>query len=147
VQLEQDLQILVVMMPHYVIPTGSVEASALAAYAASLRGFINTTPPDHRTRVLLLPDVGMLEQLQESVTRFRVKLLPRAFVIILSLLGWLSLTGIVWPLSALPGFPYRFPKPVMLIALVVGLFGLLGYFGYQLIQLTRLGRLSWERRA
>ena len=71
-----------------------------------------------------------------------VALLPAKFVFVL--LIWLSLTGVIWPLLALPGLTNAHPKVLMLGALVIGMLGLIGFFAYQFVELWRLGRFTWR---
>ncbi|HEV8398795.1 MAG TPA: hypothetical protein VGQ18_03035 [Gemmatimonadales bacterium] len=145
--LEQNLSTLERVSPCYgALPTGGLEIDALPGWAARLRtGGLELFPESHPTRTQLVSDAALLVQLFEETDRFRRRVIPKAFVVVLVLLLVLAATGIVWPLATLPGLPGS-TKCLMMLGLVVGVFGLLSFFGYQLYELKRLVALSWLPR-
>lgn len=127
-------------------PAGELDVDALPVFASRLRtGAEDLFPESHPTRTQTGSDAALLDDLFETADRYRRKVIPKAFVVVLILLFVLAVTGIVWPLSTLPGLPGS-TKCLMMLGLVVGLFGLLGFFSYQLYELRRLAALSWLSR-
>jgi hypothetical protein len=130
----------------HVFPTFSGEIQEMSANLSELKRIIHSLPQEHTAKTSLQNYWETLEGLNKAISRFRSKLLPRSFVIVLFLLGWLVVVGILWPLSALPGLPELFEsKTLMLTALGMGLLGLIFYFGYQLFEAWHLGRFYWEK--
>lgn len=57
----------------------------------------------------MLGDLEALVRFLGHVAAFRSNLLPRSFSFVFLLLGWLTASGIIWPLSALPGYSIGCP--------------------------------------
>ena len=144
VTLEQDLQLVERLLAAYPPLTGEIKD--LSSSVAKLRECVESMPEGHPGLGFALSDLKRFEKLDKTISLFRAKLLPRSFPIVFLILGWIAVAGVVWPLSALPGFPDSFPKPYMLTAFCVGLIGLMGYFGYLLFELKQLGRFYWSER-
>jgi len=81
-------------------------------------------------------DSRVLESLLDPIREFKSKLLPQSFFIVFVILAWMSLAGILWPLSMLAA---NMHKTAMIIGLGIGIFGILGYFIYQLFEINKIG--------
>src|SRR5262249_25487394 len=146
--LEAELLVASRTRPHYTPLTGQVSPQDCVAYAGKLETFaddLSKTMPERQSYANITRDSArQLRQVAKLVSDAQGKLLPASFKFVFVLLIWLSLTGVIWPLLALPGLTSAHPKALMLGALVVGVLGLIGFFAYQFVELWRLGRFSWR---
>lgn len=140
-ELQRELVLLDRFLLAYPALTGEIKN--LSSSVAQLRDCVRSMPENHPGLRFVLSDLQRLEALDNAILKFRAGLIPRSFPIVFLMLAWISATGVLWPLSALPGFENSYPKPYMLVALGVGLIGLMAYFGYLLFELRRLGRFYW----
>ena len=71
----------------------------------------------------------------------------KSFAFMFLLLAWLSATGILWPLAALPGIDgsVGFSKWAMLACLLGGVVGLIVFFIVQFKELWEMGKLYWPK--
>lgn len=142
---DEDLKLLEIIMPAYHPFAGRVKNRGIRAYAARLRDTAALLPQDSKAAHVVFQDATLLDKLSSRISRFRLKLFPRPFIVILLVLAWLSFSGILWPLAMLPGFGARFNQSIMLGMLALGLLTLVGYFSYLLLELNGLGRLNWTK--
>lgn len=140
-EVERRLELLRLILTAYSRLVGNIKEDEVTAYVDRLQHIASHIPEEPKQIVLM--DAKMLDEIIEPISRFRPRLVPISFVIVFLLLAWIALTGIIWPLSALPGLPDAYPKHWMLRALGAGLLGLIGYFSYQFRELRQLGRLHW----
>ena len=128
--------------------TGQVNPQDSLAYAGRLEAFaddLTRTMPERESYAnMTRSGAQQLRQVVKQVSDAQAKLLPASFKFVFVLLIWLSLTGVIWPLLALPGSTSTHPKVLMLGALVIGMLGLIGFFAYQFVELWRLGRFTWR---
>lgn len=136
-EMQGKLDVLLKLLPAYTPLMGPFHERDVIEYAQRLRRYANEAP--ERAKGLMLSDVETLEDIVSNYIRpFRARLLPKAFLAVFAVLVWIALTGIIWPLWALPGLRQGYPKSAMLAALFA-------YFGYQLVELRRLEQLRWVR--
>ncbi len=117
--------------------------------AAALRGVLYEIPAgtggQKQAREELGHEVNVLEDTANELRMFRLRLVPRPFIAMLLVMGFLTAAGIVWPLWALlePPAPDR---QNMLSLFSLGMIVLVVYFGYELLSLRKLGTISWPKR-
>jgi hypothetical protein len=134
----------------YQVLSGPISEGDLRFYAQNLRQYAENLPgqPDaDQPKAMMLGDAAPINEIADKISRFNSRLLPRSFAFVFIILAWLSVTGILWPLAALPAFEaWRFSKSGLLVALALGLVGLVLYFGYQFTELKKLGNFQWRSR-
>jgi hypothetical protein len=120
--------------------TGEVREEELRDRATVLREVLPTL---EQHRGLYEQDASRLEEVARQLDRYRQSLIPQSFPVVLGVLGWLSITGVVWPLAFLPGLGDGWSKWTLLVLFLIGLVGLGVAFRAQLNQLRLMGRLHW----
>lgn len=150
----ENLRVLDFLTQAYLPLDGVIREANVLEYATRLRK-ISTQYADVHLRgatsvsspaTMLQDDARNLEALADAIRIFRSSLIPRSFTVVFVALGVLAVTGILWPLSALPGRESLLhSKRGMLAAFGIGLAVLVWYFATQLRELARAGNeLYWH---
>jgi hypothetical protein len=147
-RMDRKMKLIEGIKPLYCPLSGPVEEEALQSFAERLLTHEKAIARDDRdgegAANQLRGDAETIMTLRREIARFRGKLLPSSFKFVFLVLIWLSATGVVWPLLALPGLSVAHPKTIMLTSFVLGMVGLISFFAYQFVELWRLGRFRWE---
>jgi hypothetical protein len=150
--LEEELLFVEKLLTVYSPLSGPFNHGTLSSYTEQVRESAAAVPGSFReceaAQNRIRGHADLLTNVMAQVEDFRRQLLPKSFTFVFVLVAWLLLTGVFWPLAALPGLANSLAtaKTGMLLALGAGLVGLVGYFLFQFIELTRLGRLTWSKR-
>lgn len=128
----------------YTPPAGPVKVASIKAVAKALRTAATRLTVEPAANPLFTADIARLEAVAEQLFLFERRVLPRGLFVVAALVAWLTITGVLWPLSVLPGIAGSVSKASILSALAVGTVGLLGYIGYELVQLRDLARFKWS---
>ena len=135
-EMQEFAMVLGKLEPFYSRADAYTEAS-LASLSAQLHEACRTMADQHSRAVV--GSSPPIETIIGELADYKRLLLPRSFLFVLAILGWISFAGIIWPLSVLPGLPHSNAKNLMLAALSVGLLSLIGFIAYQFLELQKLG--------
>lgn len=139
---QESQQLFDQLRPNFAANRPAITEADLTAYISQMEMQQGNLSSHHQA--IIVRTIQALRLLTSRVSLFHGKFLPGSFFIVIPLLLFIALTGILWPLDALPGMPSH-PKQWMLRALFVGLVGLILYLGYLWWSLGRLYRLHWPQ--
>lgn len=122
-----------------------IEDKKILKYIKKLEDSTLLPEVEENLRQDLLSEADSIKKCLSEINKFKKNLLPNSLWYILGSLVWISLTGVLWPISAFPGLSEPLlQKRFLLGAFSIGLISLVSYFIYQFIPLTKLGRFSWD---
>ena len=144
VDMEKRLAAAVILVPAYPTLKGRITPEGIEAYVQRIQSVSTRADLYAQARNIAVSHENLLIRLSEKLPAFTGKLIPKSFVVIILVLLLLTIFGVLWPLSALPGLDdLAFSKFAMLFGFAFSLLGFFGYLIFQLIEIWRFGLISW----
>ncbi len=130
--------------------TGRVEPKRMAAIELTIEQTAKKCEqqaPDAWARSVLLRDAEDVGRLRRKVELFRARALPSTLIAVWALLAWLTIFGVIWPLTVLPALPQMSVSKCLILTLFgIGILGFVVFLAYELWQFRQLGQFDWKKR-